>query len=579
MKEEDFKPANTAKYLLREAIPPRWKLLALSLICMVGVAGFTAALAYSTKLIVNDVFVAEDTSAAIRVAVIVIFVSVGKSAFQYANGVITVMFQRSVASSYQKLVFERVLEKDVWHFLGKHASTQMNQVRLYGSACADVVVNISNRFLTEGLTVVGLFVVMIIQDPWMTLFSSILFPLIFWIVSVLSKRIRKISGAEAEMEGAYFAVGTEAFSGIKTIKTYGLQDKTVKRFNDAVNTLERRVFSIAKITNATIPLMELLGGLVIAFFVIYAAWQTITYGKTPGEFTAFITAFIMAYQPAERLSHIWVEIQRSLVHAQRMLEMINAPVKQNDYGDVLLESLEPSISFENVVFEYKKSVPALCDVSFEILPGERVAIVGRSGAGKTTLIDLVMRFYDPIKGVVRIGGVDLHDVAEASLRSQIALISQDVFLFEGSIRDNIRDGNPNATDYEIDRMARIAALGDVIEKFEQGLDTPVGPNGMSLSGGQKQRVGIARALVKDAKILIFDEATSALDGENERKIMQNLMSEMPDRTILFVTHRPSTLQYVDRVLMLDNGHLTAFETPETLERESAYYRDLFHMNE
>jgi subfamily B ATP-binding cassette protein MsbA len=578
MKEEDFKPANTAKYLLREAIPPRWKLLALSLICMVGVAGFTAALAYSTKLIVNDVFVAEDTSAAIRVAVIVIFVSVGKSAFQYANGVITVMFQRSVASSYQKLVFERVLEKDVWHFLGKHASTQMNQVRLYGSACADVVVNISNRFLTEGLTVVGLFVVMIIQDPWMTLFSSILFPLIFWIVSVLSKRIRKISGAEAEMEGAYFAVGTEAFSGIKTIKTYGLQDKTVKRFNDAVNTLERRVFSIAKITNATIPLMELLGGLVIAFFVIYAAWQTITYGKTPGEFTAFITAFIMAYQPAERLSHIWVEIQRSLVHAQRMLEMINAPVKQNDYGDVLLESLKPSVSFENVVFEYKKSVPALCDVSFEILPGERVAIVGRSGAGKTTLIDLVMRFYDPIKGLVRIGGVDLHDVAEASLRSQIALISQDVFLFEGSIRDNIRDGNPNATDDEIDRMARIAALGDVMEKFEQGLDTPVGPNGMSLSGGQKQRVGIARALVKDAKILIFDEATSALDGENERKIMQNLMSEMPDRTILFVTHRPSTLQYVDRVLMLDNGHLTAFETPETLERESAYYRDLFHLD-
>jgi subfamily B ATP-binding cassette protein MsbA len=194
------------------------------------------------------------------------------------------------------------------------------------------------------------------------------------------------------------------------------------------------------------------------------------------------------------------------------------------------------------------------------------------------LIDLVMRFYDPIKGLVRIGGVDLHDVAEASLRSQIALISQDVFLFEGSIRDNIRDGNPNATDDEIDRMARIAALGDVMEKFEQGLDTPVGPNGMSLSGGQKQRVGIARALVKDAKILIFDEATSALDGENERKIMQNLMSEMPDRTILFVTHRPSTLQYVDRVLMLDNGHLTAFETPETLERESAYYRDLFHLD-
>ena len=578
MDAENLTPLTTAKHLLREAIPPRWKLLLLSIFCMAGVAGFTAALAYSTRLIVNDVFVAEDTSAAISVAFLILGVSIGKSAFQYANGVISVMFHRSVAASYQKMVFQKVLEKDVWHFLGKHASAQMNQVRLFGNASAEVIVNLSNKLLTEALTVIGLFIVMIIQDPLMTLATCLLFPIIFLIVSHLSKRIRSVANSEAEMEGAFFAVGSEAFAGIKTIKTYGLQGKTLNRFNEAVNTLEKRIFGIAKVTNATIPLMELLGGIVIALFVVYAAWQTITYGKTPGEFTAFITAFLMAYQPAERLSNIWVEVQRSLVHSKRMLKLIHQPVERREYGNCSLDDACPDIAFDNVSFEYKEDVPALCNVSFHAKAGERVAVVGRSGAGKTTLIDLVMRFYDPTDGVIRIGGVDLHGVAEASLRSQIALISQDVFLFEGSIRDNIRDGNPEASDEEIQRVARIAALSDIMEKFDDGLDTQVGPNGMSLSGGQKQRVGIARALAKDAKIFIFDEATSALDGENERKIMRNLLEEMPGRTILFVTHRASTLQYVDRVLLLESGHLQAFDTPERLAQKSAYYRELFHLD-
>lgn len=579
MDAETLTPFATARYLLREAVPPRWKLLLLSIFCMAGVAGFTAALAYSTRLIVNDVFVAEDTSAAINVALLIIGVSIGKSAFQYGNGVISVLFHRSVASAYQKMIFKKVLEKDVWHFLGKHASAQMNQVRLFGNASAEVIVNLSNKLLTEALTVIGLFIVMIIQDPLMTLVSCLLFPIIFLMVSYLSKRIRSAANAEAEMEGAFFAVGSEAFAGIKTIKTYGLQDKMLNRFNQAVQKLEKRIFGIAKVTSATIPLMELLGGLVIAMFVIYAAWQTITHGKTPGEFTAFITAFLMAYQPAERLSNIWVEVQRSLMHAKRMLKLIHEPVQRREYGGRSIEDAAANITFENLNFEYKEGVPALCNVSFEAQAGERVAVVGRSGAGKTTLIDLVMRFYDPTVGVVRIGGIDLHDVTEYSLRSQIALISQDVFLFDGSIRENIRDGNPAASDEEIEHVARIAALSDIIEKFEDGLDTQVGPNGMSLSGGQKQRVGIARALAKDAKILIFDEATSALDGENERKIMSNLLEEIPGRTILFVTHRASTLQYVDRVLLLESGHLLAFDTPTQLARDSAYFRDLFHIDE
>jgi ABC-type multidrug transport system fused ATPase/permease subunit len=334
---------------------------------------------------------------------------------------------------------------------------------------------------------------------------------------------------------------------------------------------------IAKVTSATVPIMELLGGLVIGFFVIYAAWQTITNGKTPGEFTAFITAFLMAYQPAERVSKTWVELQKSITHVGRMYRELESPVKQRDEGQLTLGSTAPSIAFEDVSFEYNSQSRALHKLNFNINAGERVAIVGRSGAGKSTLIDLVLRFYDPTSGIVRIGGLDMKDVTEQSARDSIALISQDVFLFDGTIRDNLRDGNPDASDEELERAARLAQLSDLIDRLPEGLDSRVGPNGSALSGGQKQRVGIARAIAKGAKIYIFDEATSALDVENERAIMTMLQNELASATILFVTHRPSTLAFVDRILMLDNGELIGFDTAKNLEESKPEYRTLFNL--
>lgn len=567
----------TGVRLIKEAMPSRWRLYLVSLVCMIGVAGFTGALANSTRMIVNDVFVADDTSAAIHVALIVIAVSIGKSFFEYANAVISTIFNRSISADYQKKIFAKMLSKDVWHFSGKHASVQMNQVRVYGQACGKTVINFTNKLLTDTLTLVGLIIVMIIQDPLMTLLSSVMFPLIFWLVSHLSKKVRAVANAETELSGAYFATGVEAFDGIKTLKSYRLEKKTIKKFEEGVEALEERMLGIAKVTSATVPIMELLGGLVIGFFVVYAAWQTITNGKTPGEFTAFITAFLMAYQPAERVSKTWVELQKSITHVGRMYRELESPVKQRDEGRLTLGSTAPSIAFEDVSFEYNSQSRALHKLNFNINAGERVAIVGRSGAGKSTLIDLVLRFYDPTNGIVRIGGLDMKDVTEQSARDSIALISQDVFLFDGTIRDNLRDGNPNASDEELERAARLAQLSDLIDRLPEGLDSRVGPNGSALSGGQKQRVGIARALAKGAKIYIFDEATSALDVENERAIMKMLQNELASATILFVTHRPSTLAFVDRILMLDNGELVGFDTARNLEASKPQYRTLFNL--
>lgn len=564
-----------ANRLLREALASRWRLYLVSLVCMIGVAIFTGALAYTTRLIVNDVFVSDNTNAAFGVAGLVVFVAFFKSIFQYGNSVIMTVFQRSVSVSYQKQLFDKLIHDDVRRFSGQHASNQMSQLRLFGTAAGNGVINTTNKLLTDTLTLLALFGVMVMQDPWMTLGCLVIIPVIFYLVASLSHRIREAADEEADLTGAFFEVGVEAFDGIKTVKSYQLETRTSTRFNAAIERLEERLFGIAKVTAATVPIMEFLGGLVIGSFVVYAAWQTISNGKTPGEFTAFITAFLMAYQPAERISRIWVELQKSMVQTGKMYELLDRKDQGPKSGTQTIGADAPTVRFEKVSFFYSPEAPALTNVDVSIRAGERVAIVGPSGAGKSTFIDLLLRFYDPTGGRILIGETDLRDVTHRSLRDTIALISQDVFLFDGTLRDNIRDGKSDATDAEIEIAAQRAQLGDFLASQELGLDTPVGPNGRFLSGGQKQRVGIARALVKQAKVLVFDEATSALDVENERRIMNMLRDELQDPTVFFVTHRPATLAYVDRVLMLKAGEVVGFDTKLALETENAAFHELF----
>ena len=565
----------TAKRLIKETIPKRKKIITASIVCMVGVSVFTAALAYTTKLIVNDVFVAKDAGAAIEVAIIVIFVSFSKSLFHYGNAVLQTVLNRSISSFYQKEAFQKTLGREISFFNGKHASDHMAQIRLYGMAAGQAVTAICSRFLTEVLTLVALFVVMFLQDALMTLYSIVIIPIIFGLVSFLSRKIRKVAKEETDLSGHYFAAGSEALAGVRTVKSYNLERKSIEKFNSSVDALEDRIFGISKVTAATHPIMEFLGGLVLGVFVIYAAWQTITYGKTPGEFTAFITAFLLAYQPASKISKLWVELQKSLTQSFFMFRLIDTKPKSVSCGNKSLQSGNGSVNFSDVSFGYENDEVSIDKVSFNLEPGDKVAIVGKSGAGKSTLVDLILGFYSPTDGMIEIGSMDISSISPMNLKNHIAFISQDVFLFDDTIEENIKDGFASASHEEIIAAVKSAQVDGFAEDFPLGLQTRVGANGSNLSGGQKQRVAIARGLLKRASIYIFDEATSALDVENEREIMTALLQTLKNETVIFVTHRPALFEYVDKVLMLEKGRVVGFDEPSKIDKTSTEFRELF----
>ena len=565
----------TAKRLIKETIPKRKKIITASILCMVGVSVFTAALAYTTKLIVNDVFVAKDAGAAIEVAIIVIFVSFSKSLFHYGNAVLQTVLNRSISSFYQKEAFQKTLRREISFFNGKHASDHMAQIRLYGMAAGQAVTAICSRFLTEVLTLVALFVVMFLQDTLMTLYSIAIIPIIFGLVSFLSRKIRKVAKEETDLSGHYFATGSEALAGVRTVKSYNLERKSIEKFNSSVDALEDRIFGISKVTAATHPIMEFLGGLVLGVFVIYAAWQTITYGKTPGEFTAFITAFLLAYQPASKISKLWVELQKSLTQSFFMFRLIDTKPKSVSCGNKSLQSGNGSVNFSDVSFGYENDEVSINKVSFNLQPGDKVAIVGKSGAGKSTLVDLILGFYSPTDGMIEIGTMDISSISPMDLKNHIAFISQDVFLFDDTIEENIKDGFAGASQEEIIAAVMSAQVDGFAKDFPLGLQTRVGANGSNLSGGQKQRVAIARGLLKKASIYIFDEATSALDVENEREIMTALLKTLKNETVIFVTHRPALFEYVDKVLMLEKGRMVGFDRPSKIDKTSTEFRELF----
>jgi ATP-binding cassette, subfamily B, bacterial MsbA len=365
--------------------------------------------------------------------------------------------------------------------------------------------------------------------------------------------------------------------GISIVKAFTMEEALRHKLGQLIDSAENRANRIARLTERTSPLTETLAGLAISGVLAYAAFRSIYGGVLPGAFFAFVTALLLAYDPARRLARLQVNLERAVVNARMIYEILDLPADQRDRSDAKALTVKGgAVSLERVSFGYKEGEPILKDVSFLAEAGQTTALVGPSGAGKSTVIGLIPRFHDVGEGVVAIDGQDVQSVTMATLRGALAYVSQQPYLFEGTIRDNLRYGRPGATDAEIEEAARQAHAHDFILAQPQGYDTPVGENGITLSGGQRQRLSIARALVRNAPILLLDEATSALDTESEALVQAALDTAMRGRTVIVIAHRLSTIARADKIVVMQDGRVVEEGRHDELARREHGVYARFH---
>ncbi|WP_167391243.1 ABC transporter ATP-binding protein [Mesorhizobium temperatum] len=566
------------KRLIVENLPPHKTLYVTGLLCSIAAAAATGATAWIMSVMVNTIYVDRNAAAAWGISLVIIGIFLIKGIADYCQTITTGKIRRAIVSDLQNRQFSRMVRFDIGRFANQHPAKFVSKIMFNARAGAAVILTLTSSSVSDVLKLIALASVMVKQDPVMSLISVTVLPLLFLSVGAITKKLKALARGETELAALVQSIGTEAVEGIRTIKSFQLEDKAAASFAKAVGKMERRGIQINRTSALMSPLMETGGGFIIGLFVMYASWQTLGNGKTPGEFMGFITAFMLAYEPVKRLARVNVDIQKQMVAVEQMYDLIDTPEqRQLATAGEHLTDVEGSIRFEDVAFTYGGNSPALHGVSFEVRPREKLAIVGRSGAGKTTIVNLVLRLMEPDKGRILLDGKDISKISLSDVRDNIALVSQDVFLFEGSIRDNIRDGRPNATDREIESAADLARVTSFASNLENGLDTLVGPSGTNLSGGQKQRVAIARALLKNAPVIVYDEATSALDGENERAVMEAAFDDAFQRTVICIAHRLSTIKAADRILVFDAGMLADSGTHDELAERSEIYRSIFHL--
>jgi ATP-binding cassette subfamily B protein len=444
-------------------------------------------------------------------------------------------------------------------------------------AARAVIDTVVTSFVRDMFTLLGLVAVMFYQQPLLSLISFIFGPLAIFGVRILMKKVRKIMEQELSSLTKIVEIVQETTVGIRIIKTFSLEHIMRKEMDSAVKAVEKRANSIAVLESATSPIMETLAGLAIAGAIALSAIWVLEKGNTPGEMMSFITALLLAYEPAKRLARMRVSIEAGMIGVRMMYELIDKPITLTEAENAIeLPKGKGEICFNNVRFSYLENQPILHDINLQFPAGKMTALVGASGSGKSTIINLIMRMYDPDHGSVEIDGTDIKYVTLSSLREKLAYVGQDTFLFSNTIMYNIGLGHPDATEEDIQAAAKAANAHDFIMKMQDGYHTQVGDNGNKLSGGQKQRIAIARAMLRHSEVLILDEATSALDSESEASIKEALQRLTEGKTTIVIAHRLTTITSADKIIVMEDGKVAEEGTQRELLASEGIYSRLYN---
>lgn len=576
-----FKDATTFQALKRllsdhgREYAPRY---AVAFLFMSVVAGCTSLSAWMMRDVVNKIFVEQDKVALFWIPLTISGLFVIKGIASYLQEVSLSRIGNRIVAQIQKRMYDHLLKMDVGFYQQYPSSDLITRITHNAQAARTMLHLVAMGLGRDLLTLIGLIIVMISQDPLLSAITLLGGPIAVYFLKRLRERIKKAATSQVMSISTIVGVMRESAQGIRVVKSFQLEPVLRHRMDEGIKAVEKLSNKIAAVQARVDPLMETLGGMAVAAAVIYAGWRNLTFGDTPGQFFAFVTALLMASDPARRLSKLQLQLTTAAVGVKMMYELLDRPAAEVDADNRPdLAVSQGEVRFEDVVFSYDSNTPVLRGLNLVAPAGRTTALVGLSGAGKTTVFNLLQRFWEPAAGVIRIDGQPISEVSVASLRSQIALVSQDVFLFEGTIRDNIAAGRKDATEEEIIAAAKAAQADEFIRSLPHGYDTQVGELGSQISGGQRQRISLARAFLKNAPIILLDEPTSALDSETEQSIQEALQELTRGRTTIVIAHRLSTVANADVIHVMDKGQVIESGRHRELIERGGLYAKLYRI--
>ncbi|MDX1795918.1 MAG: lipid A export permease/ATP-binding protein MsbA [Hydrogenovibrio sp.] len=560
---------------LLQFVKPYWKTIGFMLLALIVAAGMEPMMPALLKPLVDDSLIAKDPQAIIQIPLLLLIVFIIKGFAEYASKVLSEWIAHKAILDIRFAMFKKLnqLPLATYH---KYTSGQLISKLTYdvlqvGNTLSEAWIIV----IRDILIILGLLGFLFYTSWQLTLMILLIGPVIGIIIDRASKLMR---GSSTEMQNSMGAMTHSLEEGInahKDIKIYGAEAYEENRFYQVAENLRRHTMAVIKVSAANVPLVQVLAAFALAAVLYVISLMSAQNLFTPGELIAFITAMAMIFEPIRRLTNINETIQKGMAAAHSIFELLDLPDEENT-GSKTLGEIKQNISFQNVTFQYESShAPALADFSVDFPLNKTTALVGESGSGKTTIANLITRFYRVNQGEIMVDGTNINDFELHSLRDKIAFVSQDVVLFNDTIRANISYGNQEIDESQLIAAAKSAHAWEFIQTLPEGLDTVIGDNGSKLSGGQRQRLVIARAFLKNAPILIMDEATSALDNQSEQMIQQAMEELRQNRTVILIAHRLSTIENADKIVVLENGTLKEQGSHQDLIQKNGVYAGLY----
>jgi len=543
-------------------------------------AGATAGSAYILGQVINQAYIDKNvTGIAILSGVTVVLLFI-KGLATYGHTVILSKISNAILANNQRRLFAKLMSESIGFYSARHSSEFLARLTSGAKSITDVLTLLINAVGRDVLLLVSLIFVMVTQDPVLSFIGLVVVPPAMLILRKLIKRIKGLAHNQFTGSADIMETMQESLQGIRTVKAFTLEAAMQRRIDENIAVVENNANKMARVSNRSNPLMEMLGGFAVAGCLLYGGYSVVALGATPGQFFSFMTAFLLATEPAKRLARLNIDLNSQLVGARMLLEIVDSPASEPaDNDKPALKLSTARVEFHDVNFSYRPDEPVLKAMSFVAEPGKTTALVGPSGGGKSTVLALLLRLYEVNDGEILIDGQKISGVSRQSLRAQTGYVGQDVYLFRDTIGANIAFGKEGATQDEIVAAAKAACAHDFIMGFPLGYDTPVGEHGTQLSGGQRQRIAVARALIKNAPIILLDEATAALDSESEKAVQEAIDHLCQNRTTIVIAHRLHTIMHADAILVVEGGEIVERGLHDDLLRRGGRYASFFRLQQ